>query len=295
MKHMKLSTADAASILIKSDASLPAFKAAGRATLVIRAGTSIAGTKFAKETPVHLPGDLEPGADYCIYLGDRVPAAGKAGARDIVIGGFHFAPGGNAQARGGGDTTPRINPCSIYDLNFRPACPDPRGMAFVEAKNFWGDIYLCAADHLEGGTSQFGVTIADGRDLPQDPAGGRFRKFDYASACAVMKHHGKGLMSPDEFAAGAYGVTENSAFDTRAAKTALDAARTSKWGWMQATGNKWVWGHDGNPESPRASLFGGAWFNGSRAGSRFAFLDTWPGVSRANLGARGRSDHLQPV
>ena len=44
---------------------------------------------------------------------------------------------------------------------------------------------------------------------------------------------------------------------------------------------------------PRASIFGGSWINGRNAGSRYANVDNWPENSNDNLGARGRSDHLQ--
>ena len=102
-----------------------------------------------------------------------------------------------------------------------------------------------------------------------------------------------GLLSLEEFFAAAYGVTEKSSADNNPRITGLDAARTSKWGVMQATGNMWTWGHDGDPDEPRASLFGGSWFSGGGAGSRFAVVGCWPGGSSDDLGARGRGDHLQ--
>ena len=47
---------------------------------------------------------------------------------------------------------------------------------------------------------------------------------------------------------------------------------------------------------PRASIFGGSWMNGQNAGSRYANVAyNWPDNSNDNIGARGRSDHLQPV
>ena len=46
---------------------------------------------------------------------------------------------------------------------------------------------------------------------------------------------------------------------------------------------------------PRASILGGSWFNDRNAGSRYANVDNWADNSNENLGARGRSDHLQPV
>ena len=45
----------------------------------------------------------------------------------------------------------------------------------------------------------------------------------------------------------------------------------------------------------RASIFGGSWINGDNAGSRYANLDYWPGLSLENFSARGRSDHLKPA
>ena len=99
-----------------------------------------------------------------------------------------------------------------------------------------------------------------------------------------------------EFFAAAYGVTERSAAKKDPRRTGLDALRTSRRGLHQATGNLWVWGHDGHPDSPRASLFGGSWISGDDAGSRYAYVGYgWPGSSDGDLGARGRCDHLQPA
>ena len=42
---------------------------------------------------------------------------------------------------------------------------------------------------------------------------------------------------------------------------------------------------------PRASIFGGSWWNDDNAGSRYANVAyNWPDNSNDNLGARGRSD-----
>jgi hypothetical protein len=283
-------------------ATRPAFIVTGRMQVAIRKGTSFAGRAFAKQTALTAPeGGYQPGCDYGVFISgkklcveklDTFPARSKT-----LFGGFHVAPGGNATARAGGDAVPAINPCSLWDARHRPACRDPRGMVFVDAAcvtPFWCDIYLLNADHLANGTARFAVAIADGDNPPADPKGGMFRRLDYAVAAAAMKHHGKVLLSYDDFRAAAYGVTEKSVHNGDPETTQCDAARTSRFGLMQATGNLWVWGHDGDPEDPRPSLFGGAWFLGSVAGSRFAYLDYWPGPSAGHLGARGRSDHLRP-
>ncbi len=285
--------------LIKRDKASPAIKIAGDGAKV-KAGVTFRGIVIRKEMPIEAPaGGYTAGSDYVVTI-----ARGKAVARPMIsasisasaIGGFHFAPGGNAAADASGDTTPAINPYSIWDRNFRPACKDPRGMTLVEVPGkgrVWCDIYLLGKNHLEYGTSMFGVTIADGTDLPQNPAGGTFSKFDYEAACAVMKHHGKQLLGAEEFFAAAFGVTEKTAAPGEPKSTGLDAPRTSRWGLMQATGNMWAWGTDGHSTLPRASLFGGSWFTGGDAGSRCAALGDWPGYSNVTIGARGRSDHLQ--
>jgi hypothetical protein len=301
INHPNRSKKKPAPLLVKKEADLPALIVTGARTLSVRAGTRFAAHTYAKQTPVKMPDELCAGADYVVIAAAR-PKAVRAlsiPAGLDVLGGFHFAPGGNAIARTGGGTTPEINPCSLWDVDFRPSCPDPRGMTLVTTPHgkFWCDIYLTGVDHLKNGTSAYDVTIADGKDRPIDPAtGAPFARFDYATAVAVMKHHGKGLLGLDEYVHAFFGVTERSAVGKDPVKTGLDAARTSRFGVMQATGNLWVWGHDGDPDQPRASLFGGNWWYDGVAGSRYAYVAcNWPGDSCDGLGARGRSDHLQPV
>jgi hypothetical protein len=287
--------------LTKADPTLPALIVLDRTSIAIRAGTVFNGRSFDCDTPIAEPeGGYEAGADYAVMVDDDgAPFVQKLTGIPTdprVLGGFHFAPGGNAKARAGGNKTPASNPYSCWDSNYRPTCPDPRGMTLVDMPNgkwFWCDIYLLGIGHLVDGTSRFDVTIADGDDLPGNPKGRKFKRFDYEAARAVYDHHGKGLLSFEEFAWAAIGVTEKSAREGDPKITSLDAARTSRVGVMQATGNLWVWGHDGDPDDPRPSMFGGSWLDGSLAGSRYAALGSWPGHSGGDLGARGRSDHLQ--
>jgi hypothetical protein len=286
--------------LTKADPASPALIVTGRETIAIKAGTAFNGHAFTEQTPVDLSG-LEPGIDYVIMVEDGGVGFARCiappVANVVILGGFHFAPGGNALAREGGDDVPAINPHSLWDQNFRPSCDDPRGMALVDVpgRKFWADIYLLGADHLDG-TSRFGVTIADGNDPPQKPGGGRYKKLDYETALAVMKHHGKGLLGAEEFFAAAFGVTERTAHRGDPRTTKLDAPRSSRFGLIQATGGMWVWGHDGDPDEPRASIFGGSWMSDGYAGSRYAYVAyDWPDNSLGLIGARGRGDHLQLV
>lgn len=282
-------------LLTKVDPTSPALKVEGLSRVLIKAGTTFSGVSFDVDTEVTIT-SLEPGADYIVKLDGNMPVAAKADLTDAYLGGFHFAPGGNASARAGGDEVPAINPFSLWDVNFRPTCRDPRGMVLVTApgRRFWCDIYLTGVDHLTKGTSAFGALIADGDDLPLNPATNKsFERFDYEAATAVMKHHGKSLLSFEEFAVAAIGVTEKSSAKRDPRNTGLDSLRSSRFGLMQATGNLWVWGHDGDPDEPRASFLGGSWWHGGYAGSRFADLDYWADFSYVFVGARGRSDHLQ--
>lgn len=296
----------------RADPGAPILVVTGRDSVAIRAGTvirlGVETCAFEEDTPVQASEPLVPGSDY----GVDIDAGGKPFARRVTIGnpldwrffaGFHHAPSGNAVANEGGDGIPAINPFSCWDVGFRPVCPDPRGMALVElpgGKLFWADIYLLGIDHAASGTSVHGATIADGLSLPAGPRGsGRAEKLDYATASEIYAGHGKQLLGAEEFFAAAYGVRERCSRDDEPTVTgSLDggAARfVSRRGLFDVTGTMWQWGTDGHPDDPRASFFGGSWISGGHAGSRYAYLGYWPGVSNGDLSARGRSDHLTPV
>jgi len=280
--------------LVKPDVHHPAFRSTSNTMLYVRGGVVVQFgelvVEFDDDTPVRLPETLTPGGDYEVVLNpdSTLSAHAYGAAADFgrpVLGGFHYAPAGNAMTRSGGDAHPAINPYSIYDLNFRPASLNPRGMTLVD-DSFWVDIYLLGTNHRTNGTSRYGTRIADGRSLD---------RLNYADAVAIMAEHGKQLLGVTEFFAAAYGVTEKSARDGEPDTTEIgpaDLPFTSKYGLFQATGCMWQWGHNEDPDEPRASLFGGSWLYGSLAGSRCASLARWPENSDDHVGARGRSDHL---
>ncbi|TPM41580.1 hypothetical protein [Mesorhizobium sp. B2-3-4] len=301
-------TAKIPSIVIeRADLAASIFAVTGPTAIAIKAGTivTVAGIAhaFEQETPIETI-TLVPGQDYGVHIGaDRNPVAIPIGAGIVGdaerFGGFHFAPSGNALARAGGDGVPAINPFSCWDIGFRPACPDPRGMALVEGR-FWADIYLLGTDHISDGTSRCGATIADGVSLPVKADGkGKWDKLDYATATAIYAHHGKRLLDAEEFFSAAHGTTERAARDEEPDKTGdmADGGKkfVSMWGLFDVTGTMWQWGTDGDPDNPRASIFGGCWYSGGRAGSRYASLVYWPEVSLDDISARGRSDHLNPA
>lgn len=310
----------------KADPSSVAFSKTGAGAASIKAGTyvDVAGTliTFAAATAITMP-TLTAGTDYAIYVCTdgslRADASfsaltGYSAANSRKIGGFHYAPGGGAAAQAGGDTTPQINAYSMWDLQFKPACTDPRGMALV-AGGFWSDIYLLGVNHLTDGTSKYNVTIADGSSPPKIPTefGGdgttAYTSLNWWVAAEVLRSHGKRLPTYDEFAALAYGTTEASSIGTDPGSTAWVAAYISKWGCAQVSGTIWQWGADfgggvaaagwvatpggrgSSNQLPNAVILGGNWDGGSSAGSASSYWNYPPASSANHLAVRGVCDH----
>ena len=309
----------------KADPSTVAFTKTAAGTASIKAGTYVfVGSTlvpFASATAITMP-TLTAGTDYAIWVKDdatiqatnnfsSAPSAGNWRR----IGGFHYAPGDNAAAQSGGNTTPQINAYSFWDLNFKPACPDPRGMTLV-ANSFWSDIYLLGQEHLSNGSSKYNVTIADGSNPPKIPTlfGGNgtsnYGEFNWWEAGEVMRSYGKRLPRYDEFAALAYGTTEGASIGTDQGSTVWNAAYVSRWGANQVAGIMWQWGAEfgggaagagwvSNTISrgqtyqlPNAVFLGGDWSDGSACGSRASAWNTSPTHSSSHIGARGVCDHL---
>ena len=311
----------------KISASSPSFTKTAAGAISIKAGTVIgigdAVLRIAADTPVIMP-TLVAGADYAIYActdgSIRADAnwsapTGYDATSSRKLGGFHYAPGGNALAQAGGDTAPSINEHSIWDLKYRPACVDPRGMALVGG-SFWSDIYLLGVDHHINGSSAFNVTIANGAAPPKVPEkfGGNgataYGNLNWWVAAEVMAAHGKRLPTYAEYGALAYGTTEAVSGGTDPVSTILRAAHTSRWGVMLSTGNLWVWGADfgggaaaaawlantsgrgSTYQMENAALLGGAWDDGSSAGSRASLWNNSPTASTVSVGVRGVCDHV---
>jgi Major tropism determinant N-terminal domain len=275
---------------------------------------------FASGTVVVMPSAVT-GTDYAIWAEtagtitctNNFVTPPTANARKI--GGFHYAPGGNAAAQSGGNTTPYINAYSLWDLKFKPACNDPRGMTLV-AGNFWADIYLLNTDPDTNGTSKYNVTIADGSSPPKVPTkfGGNgtttYTTLTWWEANEVLAANGKRSASYQEYAALAFGTTEASAIGTDQVSTILNAVYTSKWGVMQSTGVMDVWGKDFGGGAGTAAwtantigrgstyqlcnavFFGGDWSVGVNAGSRCSSWGNSPTYSNNVFGSRGVVDHL---
>lgn len=275
----------------------------------IASGTSITMPTFAAGTDYAIwaktDGTLEATSNHT--------SPPTANARKI--GGFHYAAGGNAAAQSGGNTTPQINEYSFWDLKWRPACNDPRGMTLV-ADGFWADIYLANTDCDANGTSKYNVTIGDGSSPPKVPTkfGGNgsttYGSLTWFESCELASAYGKRLLTQREFMAMAYGTTEASSIGSDQGSTILNAAYTSKWGVMQSAGVMWVWGDDragpfasaawnANTEgrgseynAPNAVILGGSWSNGADSGSRCSNWTLAASNSVSSIGVRFSCDHL---
>ncbi len=308
----------------KSDPSIAAWTKTGAGTattssiLYIEVNGSI--KTIASGTSITMP-TFASGTDYAIWaktdgtLEATSNHTSPPTANARKVGGFHYAAGGNATGQSGGNTTPQINEYSFWDLKWKPACNDPRGMALV-ADGFWVDIYLANTDCDTNGTSKYNVTMADGSSPPKVPTkfGGNgsttYGSLTWFESCELASAYGKRLLTQREFMAMAYGTTEASSVGTDQGSTILNAAYTSKWGVMQSSGVLWVWGDDrggayntggwnANTEgrgseynAPNAVLLGGSWASGSLAGSRCSGWDASASLSDYYIGARFACDHL---
>ena len=311
----------------KADPSSVAFTKTGAGSAEIKANTTVGfsdGTSltFTVATAITMP-TLAAGTDYAIWVKNdgttqattNFTAAPSTGTWRR-IGGFHYAPGGNATAQSGGNTTPQINEYSFWDLKFRPACSDPRGMTLV-AGGFWVDIYLTGVDAITNGSSKYNVTMADGSSPPKVPTmfGGNgsttYGSYTWFEAQEMSTAFGKRTLTQQEFMSAMYGTTEASSVGTDQGSTILNAAYTSKWGVVQSTGVLWIWGDDrggayntagwnANTEgrgseynAPNAVLLGGDWNSGSFSGSRCSLWGFAASISSDSVGSRFCCDHLQ--
>lgn len=294
----------------KADQTTVVFTKTGNGTASIKAGTiiDVNGTvvTFSEATAITMP-TLAAGTDYAVWVkadgtiqattNFTAPPTGGSWRR---IGGFHYAPGGNATAQAGGNTTAQINEYSFWDVKFRPACTDPRGMTLV-ADEVWFDIYLTGVDAITNGSSRYNVAIADGSNSPKIPSmfGGNgtttYGGYTWFEAMEMAFAFGKKCPTQQEFMSAAYGTTEATASGgTDVPTTGVSGTGatntwekfTSKWGLIQATGCMGVWARDrggpaaaaswnANTESrgseynaPNVCKLGGDYGNAANAGSR---------------------------
>lgn len=329
--------------LVKADVNSVVFTKTGAGTVSIKAGSFVnvggALVSFTSATAITMP-TLTAGTDYFIYVtAGGIQAVAATGtwptpvasppASSRLIGGFHYAAGGNATGTAGGDTTAAINEYSLWDLKWKPVAVDPRGMTLV-ANRFWSDIYLLNRDPQTHGTSKNNQPIADGETdgtttaiIPTAFGGNgstRYATQSWWNTAEALSAFGKRLPRYSEFGLLAYGVTENVSRGNDPVTTGLgttntgssntDNKFTSKWGVVQASGVLWAWGDEfggGNAaaswanvnggrgqvyQQENAVFLGGSWVSTVNSGSRSSFWGASPSYSYSDFGGRGVCDHL---
>jgi len=292
------------STFIKAYKARPCLLKTSADTLAIKAGAivEVSGqlVQFTSDTAILMP-SLTAGEDYSVWVHPdgtasavadpfTAPASAPvAGARKI--GGFHYGlvTPGTTVADGGFTTTgvgmiwtqndvdsiAGINAFSLWDLTYRPTC-DPRGMACVKDDlgrgAFWFDLYFCSQDHIANGTSRYNTNVASGTVPPRIPLmfGGdgssNYDTLTWYEASEIAFSHGKRLLSYQEFAAAAFGVTENQSLGGASSTipaTARQAGYTSRWGGEQMTGHQCTWGNTAHGTG------GSAWVDGAGRGKTY--------------------------
>ncbi len=307
----------------------PLFFKTAATTISIVAGAVLNGIQYAAATAVTMPGSFTNNTDYAIWqnpsngdlVGDASFTSAPAGATGgSVVGGFHYIPSGRPTAVNNGSPTgaAEILEYSIWDLTWRPECPDPRGMANIDGR-FWADLYLCGKTSFAGTdfsavpSSKIGLTIADNSDpalIPSFYGGNGTTAYTLVSGnnpgswynfAEVAHSFGKRLMWSWEFQAAAFGAPEAGSRGSDPGTVIWE--RQSKWGLAQATGTLWVWGAEhvitvdtgSNTNTggrgtvfgtPRAVVLGGAWLLGAGSGSRSAYWGSVPSGGLNYVGAR---------
>jgi len=314
----------------------PLFYKTAALTVSIAADSALNGFFYSTATAVTMPGSFSNNVDYAIWqhpttgalVADASFTSAPAGATGgSIVGGFHHIPSGRPTAVNSGSPTAaaEILEYSIWDLTWRPTCPDPRGMTCVDGR-FWCDLYLCGSTSYAGSdftavpSSKIGLTIADENNPPLVPAiyGGdgatAYSLVDSKEAgswydfAEVASSFGKRLISWLEFQHAAFGGPENGSRGSDPGTVIWE--RASLWGLAQSTGTLWSWGSDvqGNTgggwtsaTGDRGDVFqsgysavlpGGSWGNGSSSGSRCAYWLYAPSVASASFSARFAAGHL---
>ena len=273
-------------------------------------------------TSIVMP-DLTVGTDYAIWCApdgtleadESYSVAPTTGGRRV--GGFHYAPGGRAALEldsGDGGTTPQIMETSFWDLKWRPAALDPRGLVLVGDGSFWAGMYHMSANHLTGPVHKYGVDPCRDGNPPQNINGtDDYPDASPANIIEALQYHGFRAPNFWEFQLLAFGVSEERSIGGDGPGLTGDVSdrekdqQTSAWGVFDATGVLNQWGNDTiltesdqellNPSRgdrfrySHFAYFGGRWTFGEDSGSRHVHAGT--ATSSSSLaGSRGVCDHL---
>lgn len=264
----------------------PLFSKTAAATLSIAAGSVLNGHYYSAATAVTMATHSN-NTDFAIWQNPTTGAlvsassftsAPSGASGGSIVAGYHYIPSGRPTALDNGSptSTAEILEYSIWDLTWRPACPDPRGMTCIEGR-FWCDIYFCGSTSYAGSdftavpSSKIGLTIARDQNLliPAFYGGNGSNYYGFSSntqpGCwwdygEVANSFGKRLISMNEFSAAAFGAPENG---SGSSTSTVAWSRASKWGLAQATGIQHCW----TSQSYILDLAGGSSFGGIGSGS----------------------------
>ena len=247
----------------------PLFYKTAAATISVVANSALNGFFYDTATAVSMPSHSN-NTDYAIWqhpttgalvAGASFTSAPAGATGGSIVGGYHYIPSGRPTAVNNGSPTAsaEILEYSIWDLTWRPSCPDPRGMACIDER-FWCDLYFCGSTSYAGTdfsavpSSKIGLTIADENAPPLIPAfyGGNgvtayaddstLKKGCWYDFCEVASSFGKRLLTMSEFQVAAFGAPEAGSRSSDPGTVIWE--RASKWGLAQATGTFWSWGAD---------------------------------------------------
>jgi hypothetical protein len=318
----------------------PLFTKPTATTLEVVAGAVLNGYLYESATAVTI-GSHTNNTDMAIWqhpttgalVSDASFTTAPAGATGgSIVGGYHYIPSGRPTAFDNGSPTAaaEILEFSIWDLTWRPECPDPRGMTCVDGR-FWCDLYLCGSTSYAGTdfsavpSSKIGLTIADNSSPALIPGfyggngstayslNGDLQPGSWINFAEVAHSFGKRFLDWSEFSAAAFGAPEAGSRGTDPGTVIWE--RQSKWGLAQATGTLWSWGagtegnrltttttystHTGGrgsllagPDGPRAVRLGGNWADGAASGSRAAIWSLTPWSGGTSISARFAAGHL---
>ena len=281
-------------------------------------------------TSITMPGSATTGTDYAIWckpdgaLEATTNHTSPPVAGSRKVGGFHYAPGGNAPlsatgdwgTHNGGNTTAQINEYSFWDLKWKPSAADPRGLTLVN-NSFWTGMYLMSNGDGAGPLHRYNVNPCRDGNAPFKPYATTPTRYSNAipmNIFEVLAYNGFRAPDVNEFQLLAVGVNEQRSIggsgpgNTGIVTDRSKNQQTSAWGVFDATGVLLVWGRDSLPDNVqdnnvtqgrsnnvwRISRFadlGGGWFNGADSGSRCVGTNT-ASFSFANRGGRGVCDHL---
>ena len=313
----------------------PLFSKTAATTISVAAGAVLNGQYYASATAVTM-GTHTNNTDMAIWqhpttgalVSDASYVTAPAGATGgSIVGGYHYIPSGRPTAFNNGSptATAEILEYSIWDLTWRPVCPDPRGMTCVDGR-FWCDLYFCGSTSYANTTfaavqsSKIGLTIADNSSpalIPSFYGGNGSTAYtltggnnpgSWYNFAEVAHSFGKRFMFSWEFQAAAFGAPEAGSRGSDPGTVIWE--RASKWGLAQATGTLSTWaiervgiytsGSNTNTggrgteyaDAPRALRLSGYWFDGANSGSRNANWSVGPSPGNDAIGARFAAEHL---